>query len=83
VDPSILNHRRSVEGVIYTEEAPERRGVPQVVGRPADAAPDEEWGDLALRTQIVVIGTAGSINAKAMTEQFDSYLSTNGTGVTW
>jgi len=69
------------KGVIYAADAPERRAVLQVVGRRADVALDDEWGERSPRTQIVVIGAPGSIDAEALTEQFDSCLSANGTGM--
>ncbi len=47
------------KGVVYAAESPERRAVLQVVGRRADVALDEEWGETKPRTQIVAIGAYG------------------------
>jgi G3E family GTPase len=62
------------KGVVYAAENPERRAVLQVVGRRADVALDEEWGETRPRTQIVAIGAPGSIDAQALTEQFEACL---------
>jgi len=63
------------KGVIYTDEAPERRAVLQVVGRRADVALFDEWGERTPRTQIVAIGAPGGINAADLTEKFNACLS--------
>ncbi len=60
------------KGIIYAAEAPERRAVLQVVGRRADVALYDEWGDTEPRTQIVAIGAPGSIDASALREKFDA-----------
>ena len=60
------------KGVVYAAENPERRAVLQVVGRRADVALDEEWGETKPRTQIVAIGAPGSIDAQALTEHFEA-----------
>ena len=57
-------------------ETPERRAVPQVIGRRADVALDKEWN------QIVAIGAPGSIDAEALTAQFESCFSGNGNQIT-
>jgi len=69
------------KGVVYAAENPERRAILQVVGRRSDVALGEEWNGGAPRTQIVAIGAPGSIDPEALTHQFDSCLSGNGTGV--
>ena len=63
------------KGVVYAAENPERRAVLQVVGRRADVALDEEWGETKPRTQIVAIGATGSIDPELLTAQFDACLS--------
>ncbi|MEA3441692.1 MAG: GTP-binding protein [Chloroflexota bacterium] len=63
------------KGVVYATEAPERRAVLQVVGRRADVALDEEWGETTPSTQIVAIGAPGSIDPEALTAQFDACIS--------
>jgi G3E family GTPase len=60
------------KGVVFAAEAPERRAVLQVVGRRADVALFDEWGERTPRTQIVAIGAPGSIDAEALTAQFDA-----------
>jgi G3E family GTPase len=63
------------KGVVYTSDAPERRAVLQVVGRRVDISIQEEWGERALRTQVVAIGEAGSIDARLMEAIFTSCIS--------
>jgi len=63
------------KGVVYAAENPERRAVLQVVGRRADVALDEEWGETKPRTQIVAIGAPGSIDPQALTAQFEACIS--------
>ena len=60
------------KGVVYAAETPEQRAVLQIVGRRTDVALDDEWGERSPRTQIVAIGAHGSIDAEALTEQFDA-----------
>jgi G3E family GTPase len=64
------------KGVIYTTDAPQRRAVLQVVGRRVDISLQEEWGQRTPRTQIVVIGAAGSIDASLLEKTFASCIST-------
>jgi G3E family GTPase len=64
------------KGVIYTTDAPQRRGVLQVVGRRVDISLQDEWGQRAPRTQIVAIGAAGSIDASLLENAFASCIST-------
>jgi len=54
------------KGVVYTNDAPQRRVVLQVVGRRVDLSIQEEWGRRARRTRIVAIGAAGGIDAGMM-----------------
>ncbi|MGH7799519.1 MAG: CobW family GTP-binding protein [Thermodesulfobacteriota bacterium] len=63
------------KGVIYTADAPQRRAVLQVVGKRVDISLQDEWGDRAPRTQIVVIGVAGSIDGRTLREKFEACLS--------
>jgi hypothetical protein len=58
--------------VIYTADAPKRRAVLQVVGRRVDISLQEEWGQRAPRTQIVVIGAAGGIDVSLLEKTFAS-----------
>ncbi|MGD0231876.1 MAG: GTP-binding protein [Syntrophorhabdales bacterium] len=63
------------KGVVYTTDAPQRRAVLQVVGRRMDISLQDEWGGRAPRTQIVVIGAAGSIDASLLEKTFASCIS--------
>ena len=63
------------KGVIYTADVPGRRAVLQVVGRRVDISIQEEWGHRPPRTQIVVIGAAGSIDASLLEKTFASCIS--------
>jgi len=63
------------KGVIYTTDYPERRTVLQVVGRRADVALGEAWGETMPSTQIVAIGAPGSIDPEALTAQFNACIS--------
>lgn len=60
------------KGVVYTAENPERRAVLQVVGRRADVALGEEWGETTPSTQIVAIGAPGSIDNNELTALFEA-----------
>jgi G3E family GTPase len=64
------------KGVVYTTDAPQRRAVLQVVGRRVDISLQDEWGERAPRTQLVVIGAAGSIDANLLEKTFASCIST-------
>jgi G3E family GTPase len=59
------------KGVVYTADDPEYRTVLQVVGRRAEVSKLDEWGDRAPRTQIVAIGSQGSINSEELTAMFE------------
>jgi len=63
------------KGVVYSTEAPQHRVVLQVVGRRVDISIQEEWGQRARRTQIVVIGAAGSIDRSLLERTFASCVS--------
>ncbi len=60
------------KGVVYTAENPERRAVLQVVGRRADVALGEAWGETTPLTQIVAIGAPDSIDNDQLTALFES-----------
>ena len=59
------------KGIVHAAEHPEQRAVLQVVGRRADVALGEAWGDVQPRTQIVAIASAGSLDTAALTALFD------------
>ena len=60
------------KGVVFVAEAPERRAILQVVGRRADVALADEWGERAPRTRIVAIGAVDSVDEQALAAQFDA-----------
>ena len=60
------------KGVVYAADTPDQRVVLQVVGRRADVSLLDEWGDRTPRTQIVAIGSEGSINSEALTALFEA-----------
>jgi len=59
------------KGLVYTTNAPQRRAVLQVVGRRVDISLQDEWGHRTPRTQIVVIGAAGGVDAMTLGHQFN------------
>ena len=59
------------KGVIYSSDVPERRAVLQVVGKRVDISLQDAWGERTPRTQIVVIGAAGGIDAAALRAQLE------------
>src|SRR5271169_4175831 len=67
------------KGVVYSADTPQRRAVLQVVGRRVDISLQDEWGGRTPRTQIVVIGAAGCIDASLMEKTFASCISTTAT----
>ncbi len=69
-----------VKGVVYSSDAPDRRAVLQVVGRRVDISVQEEWDKGTPRTQIVVIGATGSIDAHRMEAIFASCISSANAG---
>jgi G3E family GTPase len=64
-----------VKGVIYTTDSPDQPAVLQVVGRRIDFSLQESWGERERRTQIVAIGSAGSIDANSLEKTFASCIS--------
>jgi G3E family GTPase len=59
------------KGLVYLKEAPERRGIMHVVGRRATLTLGEKWGAQTPRTQIVVIGSHGGVDAEMLQAMFD------------
>jgi len=70
------------KGIIFTKEAPDQRAILQVVGRRADIALGEAWGDVRPRTQIVAIGAIGSIDPRELTALFETCISERTTTAT-
>ena len=62
------------KGVVYAAEAEERRAILQVVGRRADLALDDEWGERTPHTRIVAIGAPGSIDDEELKSLFNGCL---------
>jgi len=60
------------KGLVYLKEAPERRAIMHVVGRRATLTLGEKWGSQTPRTQIVVIGSHGGVDAAVLQALFDS-----------
>jgi len=60
------------KGVVYAAEAPERRAILQVVGRRADVALEEPWGERTPRTQIVAIGAPDGVDGEELAARFDA-----------
>ena len=58
------------KGVVYNADTPQRRAVLQVVWGWVDISLQEEWGERAPRTQIVVIGTPYGIDPTMLCHQF-------------
>ncbi len=60
------------KGLVRLQEAPERRAVMHVVGRRATLSLGAKWGDQTPRTQLVVIGSAGGVDAAMLQALFDA-----------
>lgn len=65
------------KGVLYFQDAPQRRGLLHVVGKRVRLTVGEPWGDAAPRSQLVLIGSAGSIDAAALQARFEACLAGN------
>jgi len=63
------------KGVVYATDAPKQRAVLHMVGRRVEVALESEWGDRTPRTQIVAIGTPGSIDAETLIQRFEACVS--------
>ncbi|MCS7087998.1 MAG: GTP-binding protein [Thermoflexales bacterium] len=59
------------KGVVYLKESPKRRAILHVVGRRAMLTIGEPWQETP-RTRIVVIGSAGGVDAVALRALFDA-----------
>jgi G3E family GTPase len=65
------------KGVVYLKDYPAARFIMQVVGRRGMIGKAEPWGDHPRRTQLVVIGSHGGLDAAALQRIFESCLVTN------
>ncbi len=72
--PASIYHGK---GVIYSSDATARRAVLEVVGKRVELSLHDEWGGRAPRTQIVVIGAAGGIDAAMLRDQFQKAVAPN------
>ncbi len=57
------------KGVLYLAEAPERRMIFQMVGKRWNIIPDRPWGERKPVTQIVFIGSRGSVDSQWLEAQ--------------
>ncbi|HRE26736.1 MAG TPA: GTP-binding protein, partial [Anaerolineales bacterium] len=62
------------KGVLYFADAPLRRGLLHVVGKRVRLSVGDEWGATKPSTQVVVIGSAGGIDAAALRAAFEDCL---------
>ena len=60
------------KGIVHSIEHPDHRVVVQCVGRRTEVRVDKEWGETEPKTQIVAIGTSGSICPDKLDELFVS-----------
>lgn len=60
------------KGLVFLKEAPERRAVMHVVGRRATLSLGAKWGGQTPRTQLVMIGSAGGVDAAMLQALFDA-----------
>ncbi len=65
------------KGVLYFQDAPQRRGLLHVVGKRVRLTVGEAWGDETPRSQLVVIGAAGSIDAADLQRRLEACLAEN------
>jgi G3E family GTPase len=64
------------KGVVYLKDYPAARFIMQVVGRRGMIGMAEPWGEHPRRTQMVVIGRAGGVDADVLQRIFESCLAT-------
>lgn len=65
------------KGVLYLNEAPDRRCILQLVGKRARLVVSDEWGGQTPHSDIVVIASADGISADALKALFDACLLEN------
>lgn len=65
------------KGILYLADDPEHIGIIQVVGKRATFTWGRSWGDAQPRSQFVVIGGHGSVNAAALDAEFERCLAIN------
>ena len=59
------------KGFVYTEECPDERFVIQTVGRRSTVVSLGAWGERARRTDLVLIGAAGSLDTDELQRRLD------------
>ncbi len=64
------------KGIVYIHDYPDSRFILQIVGRRGTLMIADKWGDQSPFTQMVVIGSAGGIDAAVLTALFDGALAT-------
>jgi len=60
------------KGVLYLADAPNLRFVAQMVGKRVTIDVDRPWGNEPLHTQLVVIGTPGSLSGEDLVARLDA-----------
>ena len=65
------------KGFLYLADSPSRRGILQMVGKRVRLALAEPWGDEKPHSQVVVIGSHGSIDADELRKRFKFALAKN------
>lgn len=71
------------KGIFYLADAPERRGVLQIVGRRATLTLGEYWGDTPPYSQMVVIGSPDDFDVERLGEQLEACLAKNAPQSEW
>jgi G3E family GTPase len=61
-----------VKGVLYTAEFPDEQIILQVVGKRISLTSGSDWGNQPARTQIILVGTSKSMDARLLQERFES-----------
>jgi G3E family GTPase len=60
------------KGLVQLKEAPDRKALMHVVGRRASLTFGQTWGQAIPKTQIVVIGSHGGVDANQLQQLFDA-----------
>ena len=68
------------KGMVYLADHPDQRGVLHVAGRRVRLKVGEAWGDEPKRSQVVVIGAQGGVDAAELEKRFTAALAKDGAG---
>jgi G3E family GTPase len=68
------------KGILQLGEVEDKRVILQMVGKRVTLAKGDPWGDKEPASQIVVIGSRGTIDEQELSDLFDSCLATDDTG---